>query len=127
MVKVLDAVLTGLAIHIEDAERSAIEWLTAHQVDVDLISLDHDLDSVDRRECPPVDHGCGRPVADFIASREPTCPVIIHTSNAVAGDGMHYELKRGKWPVSRVYPRDHHEWITTDWRREIERFFSAVG
>jgi hypothetical protein len=64
-------------------------------------------DSVDRGEDPRVDHGCGRGGGDFLAASTPTCPIVIHTSNATAGDGMFFELQRAKWPVSRVYPRDH--------------------
>ena len=68
----------------------AIAWLEARQHLVDLISLDHDLDSVDRDESPRRDHGCGRGVADYLAEQLPTCPIIIHTSNSIAGDGMYF-------------------------------------
>lgn len=117
--RVLGEMLPDREVHIEDDCASAIAWLEENQSEVDLISLDHDLDSVPRDEQPGVDHGCGRPVADFLAGRSPTCPVVIHTSNAIAGDGMYYELRRAKWPVFRVYPHDHHEWVARDWADTI--------
>ncbi|HZZ42320.1 MAG TPA: cyclic-phosphate processing receiver domain-containing protein [Tepidisphaeraceae bacterium] len=119
MYAVLHTVLPNFGIHIENDCNSAISFLRDHKSDIALISLDHDLDSVSRDENPPRDHGCGRPVADYLASQLPTCPVIIHTSNAIAGDGMFFALKRAGWPVFRVYPRDHHEWIEAHWALQV--------
>ena len=121
MLAVLRELFPGRDVHVEDDCNSAIAWLRDNQSVLDLVSLDHDLDSVPRGETPAIDHGCGRPVADFLATRPPTCPVIIHTSNAEAGDGMYHELRRANWPVVRVYPHDHHEWVKTDWAATIRK------
>jgi hypothetical protein len=122
---VLAAAFPAHAVRVEDDCHAAIAFLSAHQPEIDLISLDHDLDSVPRPgEHPPVNHGCGRDVANFLATQPPTCPVIIHTSNATAGDGMFYELKRAGWPVTRVYPHDSHAWVDTDWAETVQRLRS---
>ena len=52
-------------------------------------------------------------------TQPPTCPVIIHTSNATAGDGMYFALRRADWPTFRVYPEDHHGWIAGTWLDQI--------
>jgi CheY-like chemotaxis protein len=119
MLDVLREVFPDHVVHVEDDSNSAIRWLTENQPRVDLISFDHDLDSVPRNESQPTDHGCGRDVVNFLATCSPTCPVIIHTSNAMAGDGMFYELKYSKWPVVRVYPHDHHDWVKSDWKSAL--------
>ena len=120
MLRVLRDVLPSHRLQVEDDCASAVEWLSSNQAELDLISLDHDLDSVPRDEQPPRDHGCGRGVADFLASQPPTCPVIVHSSNQVGGDGMFYELQRAGWPVYRVHPHDHHDWVGDEWRELIE-------
>jgi hypothetical protein len=125
MFGVLRDLLPDRDIRVEDDCTKAIAWLRDNQALVDLISLDHDLDSVPRDEDPSVDHGCGRPVADFLATQPPTCPIIIHTSNAIAGDGMYHELRRAKWPVFRVYPHDHHDWVPVDWAKTIRDLQAA--
>ncbi len=122
MNRVLDDELPSFGRHYEDDEAVAISWLKEHQAGIALISLDHDLDSVIRPGEPAgIDHGWGRGVANHLAMHEPTCPVIIHTSNADAGDGMYYELLRANWPTFRVYPREHHAWIARDWRKMLRK------
>lgn len=122
MLRVLAKTFPGQSVHVEDDAMAANEWLKLHQGEVDLISLDHDLDSVPRPNDPPgADHGCGRDVADFLAKQEPTCPVIVHTTNREGGLGMVMELKGAKWPVFRVYPHDSHEWVDADWAQTLTR------
>ena len=95
MYRVLDRELPAHTRHVENDSDQAAVWLTEHLAEVDLISLDHDLDSVPRPgEDRSVDHGCGRGVVDHLAARPPTCPVIVHTSYATAGDGMYFALRR---------------------------------
>jgi CheY-like chemotaxis protein len=121
MCQVLADLLPEHDIHIADDAANAIAWLNAWQHEVDLISLDHDMDSCPRGELPPIDHGCGRDVANFLAARPPTAPVIIHTSNYVAGIGMFQVLHWADWPVWRVYPFDEHAWIADAWRTTLQR------
>ena len=127
MNRVLDEELPGFGRQIEDDETIAIAWLKLHQAEIALDSLDHDLDSVVRPGEPPrVDYGWGRGVADYLATQEPTCPVIVHTSNATAGDGTYFELIRANWPTFRVYPYEHHAWVARDWRKML-RSLKAEG
>ncbi len=120
MHRVLDRELPAHGRRVADDGAAAVAWLTDHLVSVDLISLDHDLDSVPRPgEDPAVDHGCGRGVVDYLEARPPTCPVIVHTSNATAGDGMYFTLRRAGWPTFRVYPSDRHGWIGQAWAQQI--------
>jgi hypothetical protein len=121
MLEVLRSVLSQHRVHVEDDAGRAIAWLSDHQGYVELISLDHDLDSVPRQEDPPADHGCGRDVSRFLASREPTCPVIVHTTNATAGTDMVLDLQRSKWPVFRVYPFDEHAWVGKNWLAMLKK------
>ena len=80
--------LPGRAIHVEDDCATAVGWLKAHLPEVDLISLDHDMDSVPRAGEMGIDHGCGRDVANYLATMPPTCPVIVHSANDIAATGM---------------------------------------
>jgi CheY-like chemotaxis protein len=98
-----------------------IEWLAEHQAEVVLISLDHDL-PVRRVEGQVIDCGTGREVVDFLATLEPTCPVIVHSSNVVCGDGMMFALKDAGWMQSRVYPRDDLDWVREAWVEEVRRY-----
>jgi CheY-like chemotaxis protein len=66
-----------------------IEWLTVHLPDVLLISLDRDLDA-----SAVVDAGCGsgEDVTAYLVRNMPSCPVLIHSSNAMRAPAMHMEL-----------------------------------
>src|SRR5512140_3329276 len=64
-----------------DNAEEMIAWLKENLAEVDLISLDHDLPIVQYRGGERVDAGCGRGVADYLATLPPTCPIIIHSSN----------------------------------------------
>lgn len=75
-----------------------------------LISLDHDLECVDGG-----DPGTGRDVADCLAARSPTCPVIIHSTNAPAAVGMQTVLDDSGWETVRVAPYDSVRWIGETW------------
>jgi hypothetical protein len=72
-----------------------IGWLEDHLAEVALISLDHDLPLMQMREGVRVDAGDGRMVADWLAGRDATCPVIVHTSNENFGPGMMRVLRDG--------------------------------
>jgi hypothetical protein len=99
-----------------------IGWLKERLADVSLISLDHDLPIVQYRNGRRVEAGCGRTVAEYLASVPPTCPVILHTSNSDRGTNMEQVLKDSGWPYRRVLPFGDFEWIGKAWRPELERF-----
>ena len=86
-----------------------------------LISLDHDLELQPGPNGRCLDPGTGRDVADYLAGRQPTCPVVIHTSNGPAADGMAMVLQDAHWQTYRVVPADDLEWIPTTWFRVIRR------
>lgn len=99
-----------------------IVWLEDHLGEVTLISLDHDLPLVQMRDGERVDAGTGRMVADWLAERTPTCPVIVHTSNENFGPGMIRVLRDGGWIHRRIYPHADCDWIATAWAEEIQKF-----
>ncbi len=80
-----------------------------------VISLDNDLDMKIGPAGCPVDAGEGRHVAEFLATRSPVCPVIIHTSNTNAAVAMQEVLRGADWKTKRVIPMDDTAWIATDW------------
>src|SRR5438105_955353 len=71
-----------------DNSEVMIRFLKEHLHDTLVISLDHDLDLELGPTGGCIDQGTGREVADFLAAKEPTCPVVIATSNSVAAIGM---------------------------------------
>jgi putative addiction module component (TIGR02574 family) len=78
------------------------------------IALDHDLEDVCTGESR-FDAGDGRRVADYLAKRWPLCPVIVHTTNLSAGDGMERVLSDAGWEVTRITPYGHLDWIHEMW------------
>lgn len=95
-----------------------ISWPEAHAMIAEmgqflhaavLISLDHDLEPISTR-----DPGDGLDVARHLATLQPTCPIIIHTSNGIRGDLMEGELELAGWTYHRVAPIGD-DWIEVDW------------
>ncbi|MEM9701067.1 MAG: cyclic-phosphate processing receiver domain-containing protein [Planctomycetota bacterium] len=84
-----------------------------------LIVLDHDLDPIPVHPRRSLDAGTGRDVADFLAARDPTCPVVIHSTNRPAAVGMEIELTDAGWDVHIVVPYGDLEWIADDWLRVV--------
>ena len=90
----------------------AIAWLDAHLSETACVSLDHDLEPQSPSDPDP---GIGRDVADFLAARRPTCPVIIHTTNRPAAEGMELVLVDTGWKVERIMPYESCRWIPEAW------------
>jgi hypothetical protein len=105
-----------------DRSKDMIAWLAEHQDEVALISLDHDLPFVRDDEAQLDDFGNGREVADFLASRLPTCPVIVHSSNAPCASGMHFALNDAAWPCRRVYPGANVTWVRDAWGAQVKAY-----
>ena len=76
-----------------------------------LIALDHDLVREHRDDPDP---GDGRDVTRYLATRDPICPVLIHTSNTIAGESMLFSLRDAGWNVARVAPLGD-DWIEAYW------------
>ncbi len=103
-----------------------LAWLDQHIDETIAISLDHDLElpphAVDR-----TDPGDGRAVAEALAARAPSCPVVIHTTNVPAGNGMESALIEAGWQTYRVTPCDDLRWIHEAWLPLIrEAVFEAA-
>jgi CheY-like chemotaxis protein len=107
--------------HFFDNPTEMIRFLGEHLADTLVISLDHDLDLIPGPDGRCIDPGTGREVADFLAQKEPTCPVILHTTNSVAAVGMEAVLREARWKTRRVVPFDDMAWIETDWFFAIRR------
>jgi hypothetical protein len=107
-----------IAISFADAH-DMIKWIEKNLLRVTLFSLDHDLNEKSAVAAAH-DLGTGRDVADFLATLLPTCPVIIHSSNAAAALGMSEQLRLAGWPISRVYPHDDIQWISDDWSQQVK-------
>lgn len=104
----------GHAIVFGDAS-VMLAWLAEHVGEVSLISLDHNLPIRRDADNRLIDCGTGRQVADWLAAREPVCPVIVHSSNEPCAAGMMFALRDGGWKCRRVYPRDDLDWIANEW------------
>lgn len=101
--------------HFFDDAAEMIRFLDEHLAETLVISLDHDLEMKTGPDGRPVDPGTAREVADYLACKAPVCPVIIHTTNADAAEGMTMVLRDAGWKTRRVVPFDDMGWIETDW------------
>lgn len=99
--------------------REMCEFLMENLPSVLLISLDHDLELLPGADTRLVDPGTGRDVADFLAAQPPTFPIVVHTTNTAAGDGMEFLLRDAGWEVRRVHPYDDLAWIPEAWFRVV--------
>jgi hypothetical protein len=99
------AVLASLGVEhvIHDSAAAMNEWLAANLAKVRLLSLDHDLGpSREHADGGRLDPGIGREVADFLAARAPSCPVIVHSSNGPAAQSdQRLGLDRGQLAARR--------------------------
>jgi len=102
-----------------DSASEMLSHLETHLSESLVISLDHDLEISSAKNGKSVDPGTGREVADFLARRTPSCPVLIATTNSVAGDGMEFALREAHWETHRVHPWGDLEWIPSQWFRTL--------
>ena len=114
-------VLPDATLHFFDSAQQMVAWLSERLLEVDLLSLDHDL-PLRREDGKSIDCGNGRQVVDYLASMPPTCPVIVHSSNDPCAAAMFYDLKHAGWPCSRVYPCDGEAWIAEAWMEQVRRY-----
>jgi hypothetical protein len=121
MVGLLQSQLGSFELSLFDNAPEMISWLERHLDKTKLICLDHDLGPNRCRDGSQFDPGTGRDVADFLASQNPICPVIIHTTNNLAAPGMQLALEDAGWSVSHVLPFGDLEWIPAEWIGEVER------
>lgn len=107
--------------HFFDEAGYAIRFLEEHLDETLVIALDNDLDmKVDATgRCRDV--GEGRQVAEFLATKKPVCPVLIHTTNSDAAVAMEESLRGAGWKTRRVVPFDDMKWIESDWFFALRR------
>ncbi len=96
-----------------------LEWLDNGLPSVHLLSLDHDLGPNRQRHGETFDPGIGRDVAEFLATKKASCPVLIHSSNTEGSYGMQFLLKDAGWSVERVAPFDDLTWIRAQWSERL--------
>lgn len=85
------------------------------------IALDHDLEMIAGKHGNLIDPGTGREVVEFLITRPPVCPVVIHTTNTAAATEMERCLLEHGWNVARVTPFDDLAWIRSDWFPAVRR------
>jgi hypothetical protein len=102
-----------------DTPAEMIDFLKVHLPETIAISLDHDLELIPAGNGKTLDPGTGREVADFLAGQDPSCPVIIHSSNSSAATGMEMALREANWATYRVCPCGDLEWIPGSWLRTL--------
>ncbi len=102
-----------------DNAPDTIEWLRVNLDRAALICLDHDLGPNRVRAGETFDPGTGREVVDYLATRRPSCPVIVHTTNHLAAPGMERELTEAGWTFCRVVPYEDLRWIDEAWAEQL--------
>jgi CheY-like chemotaxis protein len=102
-----------------DEAKEMVAYLESNLASALIISLDHDLELIPQQNGKLLDRGTGREVANFLVQREPSCPVIIHTTNSAAGDGMEFLLREAQWETHRVHPWGDLEWVSGPWLRTL--------
>ena len=120
MVRALSSRFPDIASATFDNAPEMIDWLGAHLSECAVISLDHDLGPNRIGDGNTVDPGTGRDVADCLATCDPVCPVIIHTTNSLAAPGMETVLKESGWCCLRVVPYDDLTWVREWWVPELD-------
>jgi hypothetical protein len=102
-----------------------ISWLAKNLEQAQLVCLDHDLGPNRNRSGEIFDPGTGRDVANYLATRKPTCPIIIHTTNSLAAPGMTMVLDDSGWKNERIAPYNDLEWISAMWIKTLAEHLAA--
>ncbi len=104
-----------------DSAGEMTEYLERNFNEVIALSLDHDLELKVNAAGQTYDPGTGREVADYLATRRPSFPVIIHTTNDFGAIGMESVLREAGWQTCRVSPFGDLEWVHDSWFPAIRR------
>jgi hypothetical protein len=118
----LRALYAEYQVVIIDNAPDAITWLTHHLSEAALLCLDHDLGPNREYRGEVFDPGIGRDVVEYLVTRPPVCPVIVHSTNSPAAYGMKVRLREAKWKCSRVIPFNDLEWVEVAWLRKVRRY-----
>ncbi len=99
----------------------AIRYYNTYCSEIVAIALDHDLEDIISETGEKLDPGTGRDVSDFLSQQTPTCPIVIHSTNRIAVDGMEFDLSQAGWQVERIAPYADLEWIEEAWLPGMKR------
>ena len=119
MKKLLSADFSDYDAVFFDNTPEMLDWLKVNLDKTGLICLDHDLGPDRMIKGEMADPGTGRDIANYLETQEPTCPVIIHTTNSFGRDAMRFALQDAKWDTTVILPSAEISWIKNAW-------FSAV-
>ncbi|HEY9835822.1 MAG TPA: cyclic-phosphate processing receiver domain-containing protein [Vampirovibrionales bacterium] len=92
-----------------------LSWLKCHLNKCLLISLDYNLGPSYTLQEKVFDPGNGREIVNYLATQQPQCPLIFHTSNKEAEIGMEMELIETPWIFERVTVTPDLKWIEKNW------------
>ena len=106
------------SVFFDDAQQM-IDHLKSNLPTTILICLDHDLELKQNGQGKLVDPGTGRDVANWLARQAPNCPVVFHSTNSAAVQGMQHLLEETGWQTTRVAPWGDLEWIDKEWKRAL--------
>jgi hypothetical protein len=101
-----------------------VEWLRDNLPAVRLLCLDHDLGPTRQRDGKLFDPGIGRDVVDFLTTQQPSCPVLIHSTNTRAVSGMLFALEEAGWSASDLTPFDDLAWVKLLWSERVAALLS---
>ncbi|MCG6155536.1 cyclic-phosphate processing receiver domain-containing protein [Rubinisphaera margarita] len=90
-------------------------WLESHFDEVVGMALDNDLPLRSMPDGTTQDCGEGREVADWLATRPPRFPIVIHSTNTWAVEYMLDVLGLAGWRIERVIPFPGTRWMTRYW------------
>ena len=106
-------------IELFDNAPDTNKWLKENLSSVVFMSLDHDLGPNREREGQVFDPGTGKDVVDYLETKKPVCPIIVHSSNYEGRNRMIFSLDAAGWVTSYIIPHDELKWIYDTWRLEI--------
>ena len=104
-----------------ETPKPMLGYLREHLGEAICISLDHDMELVENGDGRLSDPGTGREIADYLAAHSPQCPIVIHSTNSAAAEGMEAALKESGWVVHRVSPWGDLEWVHSSWLPTVRR------
>jgi len=114
---VLESIDRPAGFRIWSSAAKMINDLDAYLPAAGLISLDHDLEP---RPGEFEDPGDGMDVVRFLTTRQPSCPVIVHSSNLERAAVMVRDLTAAGWQTTRVIPLPE-QWIENDWASAVRQ------
>jgi hypothetical protein len=95
----------------------AINILENNLTYCDILCLDHDLEA----QAGEPDPGTGMDVVRWLVSQPIRKPVLIHTTNTIAGREMEATLKAAAFSCYWLVPFDGNEWIKSAWPIWVEK------